>query len=68
MQISEMLKAIADTGMSQAKIAEAIGVSQPTVYRAMNGGPMRYEPGKQVEALYAQVIQDQSGSVSQEAA
>lgn len=53
MQISEMLKAIAATGMSQAKIADAIGVSQPTVYRALNGGPMQYEPGKRVEALYS---------------
>lgn len=56
MQLSEMLKAITATGMSQNDIAEAIGVSQPTIHRALKGSPMLYDSGKRIEQLYAERV------------
>ena len=47
-----MLTALIDAGMTQAAIAEAIGVTQPTVFRALNGAELRYCSGKELEKLF----------------
>lgn len=49
-----MLKALIEAGMTQQGIAEAIGVTQPTVFRALNGAELRYCIGKELEKLYAE--------------
>ena len=52
--ITEMLKALIEAGMTQQGIADAIGVTQPTVFRALNGAELRYCIGKELEKLYAE--------------
>lgn len=47
-----MLTALIDAGMTQQAIAEEIGVTQPTVFRALNGAELRYCSGKALEKLY----------------
>ena len=52
-----MLLAISSTGMSQAQIADSIGVTQPTVHRAMTAGSdVGYETGKKIEMLYCERV------------
>lgn len=51
-----MLKALIEAGMTQQGIADAIGVTQPTVFRALNGSDVRYTTGKAIESLYAQKV------------
>lgn len=65
MNISQMLKALTDGGMSQNEIAKAIGVSQPTIHRALKGSPMLYDSGKRIEQLYAERV---AGPAAQAAA
>lgn len=61
--IKEMLISIAKTGLSQAEIAEMVGVSQPTVHRAMTSGSVvKYETGKKIEQLYAERVEDQKAA------
>ena len=56
--IKDMLSSIAATGLTQSEIAERIGVSQPTVYRAMrSGSDVGYEVGKKIEKLYGESCQ-----------
>ncbi|MBK3797518.1 hypothetical protein GFK99_21945 [Pseudomonas stutzeri] len=50
--ITEMLRDLIAAGMTQQGIAEAIGVTQPTVFRALNGAELRYGSGKELEKLY----------------
>lgn len=47
-----MLKALITSGLSQYDIAIAIGVSQPTIHRALRGRQIIYETGKAIERLY----------------
>lgn len=55
--IKQMVSEIANTGMSQAEIAERVGASQPTIHRIMEKGrSTSYETGKKIEQLYQQVI------------
>jgi len=49
-----MLKALIEAGMTQQGIADAIGVTQPTVFRSLNGAELRYCIGKELEKLYAE--------------
>ena len=49
-----MLDALIAGGLSQNDIAVAIGVSQPTIHRALRGRQIIYETGKAIERLYAE--------------
>lgn len=49
-----MLNALIAGGLSQNDIAVAIGVSQPTIHRALRGRQIIYETGKAIERLYGE--------------
>lgn len=49
MTIQEMLQKLVDLGFSQRAIAERVGTTQPTIYRATKGAAVRYEVGKAIE-------------------
>ena len=53
-----MLKRLVDEHrLTQEQIAKAVGVSQPTIHRAMVGGSsIAYETGKKIEALYSSTV------------
>lgn len=52
MTIPEMIRAIRATGMTQQQIADATGVRQASISRALNGAAILYSLGKSIEALY----------------
>lgn len=52
MSIQEMLGALIERGFSQRAIAERVGVTQPTIFRATKGAAIRYEVGKAIELFY----------------
>lgn len=52
MTIQEMLQKLIDLGFSQRAIADRVGVTQPTIYRATKGAAVRYEVGKAIEVFY----------------
>lgn len=52
MTIQEMLQKLTDLGFSQRAIADRVGVTQPTIYRATKGAAVRYEVGKAIELFY----------------
>jgi len=54
MTIQEMLRELIDMGLSQRGIADHVGTTQPTIYRATKGADIRYETGKAIERLHAQ--------------
>lgn len=56
MTIQEMLQKLIELGFSQRAIAERVGVSQPTIYRATKGAAIRYEAGRAIELLYKEQI------------
>ncbi|WP_095153970.1 helix-turn-helix domain-containing protein [Pseudomonas sp. Irchel 3E13] len=56
MSIKEMLKALIEKGFSQRAIADRVGVTQPTIYRATKGAAVRYEVGKAIEVFYEEEI------------
>jgi len=52
MTIQEMLQNLIDLGFSQRAIADRVGVTQPTIYRATKGAAVRYEVGKAIELFF----------------
>ncbi|WEL56695.1 hypothetical protein PZ739_05870 [Pseudomonas kermanshahensis] len=56
MTIQEMLQKLIDLGFSQRAIADRVGVTQPTIYRATKGAAVRYEVGKAIELFYEEQI------------
>lgn len=52
MTIQEMLQKLIVLGFSQRAIADRVGVTQPTIYRATKGAAVRYEVGKAIELFY----------------
>ncbi|WP_323614391.1 helix-turn-helix domain-containing protein [Pseudomonas putida] len=52
MTIQEMLQKLIEFGFSQRAIADRVGVTQPTIYRATKGAAVRYEVGKAIELFY----------------
>ena len=52
MTIQEMLQKLIELGFSQRAIADRVGVTQPTIYRATKGAAVRYEIGKAIELFY----------------
>ncbi|WAB92501.1 hypothetical protein OSS47_00535 [Pseudomonas citronellolis] len=52
MTIRDMIDALVKSGMKQQEIAEAAGVSQPTIHRAFHGADVLYATGKKIESLY----------------
>jgi predicted transcriptional regulator len=56
LSIQEMLADLIKLGWSQEQIAKEVGVSQPTIHRAVVGGSaISYTTGKKIEALHASV-------------
>lgn len=56
MTIKSMIEGLMDIGLSQGSIADAVGTTQPTIHRALNGADIRYTTGKAIESLYAQRV------------
>lgn len=56
MTIQEMLQTLTDLGFSQRAIADRVGVTQPTIYRATRGAALRYEVGKAIELFCEQQL------------
>jgi len=56
MKIKKMIERLVELGYSQGSIADAVGTTQPTIHRALNGADIRYTTGKAIEALYAQEL------------
>ncbi|WP_271194520.1 winged helix-turn-helix domain-containing protein [Pseudomonas turukhanskensis] len=53
MTIRRLLLALIEDGLRQHEIAEHVGVSQPTIHRALKGASVLYETGKAIEQLAA---------------
>lgn len=53
MTIKNMIEELMELGLSQGSIADAVGTTQPTIHRALNGADIRYTTGKAIESLYA---------------
>ncbi|MDD2056306.1 hypothetical protein N5D52_10260 [Pseudomonas sp. GD03860] len=56
MTIQQMLQKLIGLGFSQRAIADRVGTTQPTIYRATKGAAVRYEVGKAIELLYEEQI------------
>lgn len=52
MTLQDMIVALLDSGFSQHSLAEAVGVSQPTIFKASKGRELKYTTGKKIERLY----------------
>lgn len=57
MTIQQMLQQLIDLGFSQRAIAERVGTTQPTIYRATRGAAVRYEVGKVIELFCEEQMQ-----------
>lgn len=56
MTVKNMIEELMELGYSQGSIADAVGTTQPTIHRALNGADIRYTTGKAIESLYAQRV------------
>ena len=54
MTIQQMLAELLGKGFSQRAIADHVGTTQPTIYRATKGADIRYETGKAIERMYSE--------------
>lgn len=54
MTIQQMLADLLKRGFSQRAIADQVGTTQPTIYRATKGADIRYETGKAIERMFYQ--------------
>ena len=56
-KISDSLKEILNTGMTQADLATYLGVTQGTVSKILNGrmSKISYETGKKIELMVSQL-------------
>lgn len=54
MSIQTMLTDLSDHGITDAEIADAVGSTQPTIYRLRTGATNdpRYQLGKSIETYY----------------
>ncbi|MFL1584537.1 hypothetical protein NKZ05_08545 [Stutzerimonas stutzeri] len=68
MSIKNMIEGLLELGYTQGSIAEAVGATQPTIHRALNGSDIRYTTGKAIESLYAQEIHGSAAALSAMAA
>ncbi|AIC18579.1 hypothetical protein EY04_06640 [Pseudomonas chlororaphis] len=66
MSIQEMLRKLIERGFSQRAIAERVGVTQPTIYRATRGAAVRYEVGKAIELFYEEQKQKEESEGEKE--
>ncbi|WP_345956705.1 hypothetical protein Q9323_07805 [Pseudomonas fulva] len=66
MTIQEMLQKMTDMGFSQRAIADRVGVTQPTIYRATKGAAVRYEIGKAIEQFYEEQKKVAESSLSKD--
>lgn len=60
MTIKKMIERLIELGYTQGGIADAVGATQPTIHRALNGADIRYTTGKAIEFLYKQKLLERS--------
>ena len=53
--LKDTVQALLDLGLTQTKIAEDSGVTQPTISRVLSGNGVSYENGKKIESYYETV-------------
>ncbi|WP_138410759.1 helix-turn-helix domain-containing protein [Stutzerimonas nosocomialis] len=63
MTIKKMIEDLLELGYSQGSLADAVGTTQPTIHRALNGSDIRYSLGKAIESLHAQRLAEEAGAV-----
>lgn len=68
MTIKNMIEELIELGYTQGSIAEAVGATQPTIHRALNGSDIRYTTGKAIETLYAQKVGGSTAELRESAA
>lgn len=68
MTIKNMIEGLIELGYTQGSIAEAVGATQPTIHRALNGSDIRYTTGKAIETLYAQKVGGSTAELRESAA
>ena len=56
MTVQVMVLKLIELGFSQRAIADRVGVSQPTIYRATKGAAVRYQAGKAIELFYEEQV------------
>ena len=56
MTVQVMVLKLIELGFSQRAIADRVGVSQPTIFRATKGAAVRYEAGKAIELFYEEQV------------
>ncbi|WP_374979033.1 helix-turn-helix domain-containing protein [Pseudomonas solani] len=68
MTAKELLNALISKGFLQREIAKEVGVSQPTIHRALRGSSVSYETGKALERLLESLEQDPGNPESNDTA
>ncbi|MCQ2048800.1 Uncharacterised protein [Stutzerimonas stutzeri] len=68
MAIKNMIEGLIALGYTQGSIAEAVGATQPTIHRALNGSDIRYTTGKAIELLYVLKVGDPTAELRGSAA
>lgn len=58
MTIKKMIEELMELGYTQNSIADAVGATQPTIHRALNGSDIRYTTGKAIESLYIRKLEE----------
>ena len=58
MTIKKMIEELMELGYTQGSIADAVGATQPTIHRALNGSDIRYTTGKAIESFYTRKLSE----------
>lgn len=64
MTIKKMIEELMELGYTQNSIADAVGATQPTIHRALNGSDIRYTTGKAIESLYIRKLEESADQPS----
>lgn len=64
MTIKKMIEELMELGYTQGSIADAVGATQPTIHRALNGSDIRYTTGKAIESLYIRKLEESADQPS----
>ncbi|MCQ4267372.1 hypothetical protein NAV28_09095 [Pseudomonas stutzeri] len=64
MTIKKMIEELMELGYTQHSIADAVGATQPTIHRALNGSDIRYTTGKAIESLYIRKLEESADQPS----
>jgi len=64
MTIKKMIEKLMELGYTQGSIADAVGATQPTIHRALNGSDIRYTTGKAIESFYIRKLEENADQPS----